>query len=177
MYVGSIHAVPGLPAYLLISSAHFCCSLLHLPSLPSLPYLSSAPPLLTAVPNRDAYRAWVLQFTARGFDLPVQHTSSPIVWSEEPPTDDDDMKMDMKTDMKVDRDEGKATEGKDYSDSKGDDDDVVIDIPNRRRTYHGGCDWTLDWLKDQVAPRRSVSDKAMAADLAIDCEVCWDRVC
>ena len=123
------------------------------------------------VPNRDAYRAWVLQFTERGFHAPVQHTSSPIVWSEEATSDSDD--EDDEEDMKTDHNEGK--EGKEGSD--GDEKDAVerIHIKKRNRTFLGGCDATLAWLKDQVAPRPVAANVATAAELAIDSEVGWCR--
>ena len=124
-------------------------------------------PFFMPVPNRDAYRAWVLQFTERGFAAPIQHTSSPIVWSEEAAADaDEEDEEDGDVDMKTDDNVGK--EGK-----EGDDEEApaVIHIKKRNRMFLGGCDATLAWLKEQVAPRQASAYMATVAELAIDSEV------
>lgn len=138
---------------------YFCTESFLGPSILTPP---STTPFSAAVPNRTAYKAWVSQFTERGFDQPIQHTSSPIVWSEEASADDDDNDDAMKVDnSKHENNDGDENDGG----------EEVIHFPKRRRAFLGGCDKTLEWLKEQVAPRHQLPNLATAAELAIDSEV------
>ena len=68
--------------------------------------------------------------------------------------------------MKVDPTKPENNDG-----NEGEEGEEVIEFPKRRRTFLGGCDKTLDWLKEQVAPRHQLPNLATAAELAIDSEV------
>jgi len=89
-----------------------------------------------------------------GFDAPLQHTSSPIVWTEDGAANADDADADEAADP--------------VGEGKGDGDGDAIRIPKRKRVYVGGCDATLAWCQLRLMAPAAAVPTADAATLAAD---------
>ena len=101
-----------------------------------------------AVKTRDEYKKWLARFVEEGFDTPLQHTSSPIVWTEDGSAGDADGAADP------------------VGEGKGDGEEIRI--PKRQRTYLGGCDATLAWCQTRLMAPGGGVPTADAATLATD---------